>query len=235
MASSSIFNGCRRVVLIACGSFNPPTVMHMRMFECARDYLQQDLGVTVVEGIFSPAADNYAKPDLAKATHRLRMCELVAKDSGWLRADGWECSQKKWTRSLAVLQHHLPLLREKYGGSGDGDDLALVLLCGGDVVDSFPVITPNGEHLWNPRDVQSIAGDFGLIVFDRASSKPRETLEGMNLAHLIDNTVHFTSDVAFPNDVSSTNLRKAIRAGRSIKYCTPDPVCDYIKEQKLYL
>lgn len=29
-----------RVVLIACGSFNPVTNLHLRMFEVARDYLQ---------------------------------------------------------------------------------------------------------------------------------------------------------------------------------------------------
>ncbi|KAK0422464.1 hypothetical protein QR680_007588 [Steinernema hermaphroditum] len=234
MTAPSLFNGCRRVVLIACGSFNPPTVMHMRMFECTRDYLQQKLGVTVVEGILSPTADNYKKPDLAKATDRLRMCELATKGSDWLRADGWECSQEGWTRTLAVLKHYLPLLKKKYGGAGDADDLAVVFLCGGDLVDTFTVITPSGEPLWNPQDIRTIIGDFGLVIFDRASSKPKETLEAIGLAHLLGSTVHFTSDVAFPNDVSSTNLRKAVRNGLSIKYCTPDLVCDYIKEHKLY-
>ncbi len=29
-----------KVVLLACGSFNPITNMHLRMFELARDYLE---------------------------------------------------------------------------------------------------------------------------------------------------------------------------------------------------
>ena len=29
------------VVLVSCGSFNPPTVMHLRMFELAKDHLTQ--------------------------------------------------------------------------------------------------------------------------------------------------------------------------------------------------
>ena len=32
--------GGERIVLLACGSFNPPTVMHLRMFELAKDYFR---------------------------------------------------------------------------------------------------------------------------------------------------------------------------------------------------
>ena len=31
------------VVLILCGSFNPPTYLHLRMFERAKDFLQRVL------------------------------------------------------------------------------------------------------------------------------------------------------------------------------------------------
>ncbi|TKR95156.1 hypothetical protein L596_009360 [Steinernema carpocapsae] len=209
MASKEFFNGCKKVVLIACGSFNPPTVMHVRMFEVAKDFLQKK-GVTVLEGIFSPAADNYAKKDLAKAKDRLKMCELATKESGWLRADGWECGQKKWTRTLAVLKHHLPLVRRNHAAkaAGDAEDVALVLLCGGDVVDSFTVIKPDGEPLWSPSDVQSILSDFGAVIVNRACSMPKETIKSINLDDFIDKTVHFTS--VAPNEVSSTRLREAI-------------------------
>ena len=30
----------QRVILLACGSFNPPTNMHLRLFELARDHLR---------------------------------------------------------------------------------------------------------------------------------------------------------------------------------------------------
>jgi nicotinic acid mononucleotide adenylyltransferase len=30
-----------RVCLVACGSFNPPTIMHMRLLEQCRDQLTQ--------------------------------------------------------------------------------------------------------------------------------------------------------------------------------------------------
>ena len=34
--------------------------------------------------------------------------------------------------------------------------------------------------------------------------------------------------------MSSTRLRDALRQGRSIRYCTPDPVVDYILRNGLY-
>jgi nicotinate-nucleotide adenylyltransferase len=35
-------------------------------------------------------------------------------------------------------------------------------------------------------------------------------------------------------DVSSTEIRERIREGRSIRYLTPDPVADYIRDRGLY-
>ena len=33
--------GCKPVVLLACGSYNPPTILHMRMFDLAADALTE--------------------------------------------------------------------------------------------------------------------------------------------------------------------------------------------------
>jgi len=97
----------RLVVLVACGSFNPPTVAHLRMFDLAEHALAQvesadslddtvparsadhasmqaDLslplqaGYDVLGGYLSPVNDGYGKPGLLPAAHRLRMCELAA-------------------------------------------------------------------------------------------------------------------------------------------------------------
>jgi nicotinamide mononucleotide adenylyltransferase len=46
-----------KVILLACGSFNPPTILHLRMFEAARDFLRLKFECDVVEGIISPVAD----------------------------------------------------------------------------------------------------------------------------------------------------------------------------------
>lgn len=36
-------------------------------------------------------------------------------------------------------------------------------------------------------------------------------------------------------DISSTDIRKRIKTGQSVKYFVPDPVIDFIKEHRLYL
>ncbi|KAK7842283.1 nicotinamide/nicotinic acid mononucleotide adenylyltransferase [Quercus suber] len=48
------------VVLVANGSFNPPTYMHLRMFELARDALNAE-GYCVIGGYMSPVNDAYKK------------------------------------------------------------------------------------------------------------------------------------------------------------------------------
>ncbi len=49
-----------RICLIACGSFNPPTIMHMRLLEQCRDKLTEE-GFEVTGGILSPVGDGYKK------------------------------------------------------------------------------------------------------------------------------------------------------------------------------
>jgi hypothetical protein len=55
--------GCRkhvRVVLVSTGNFNPPTYMHLRMFELARDALLNE-GYYLLGGYMSPVGDAYDK------------------------------------------------------------------------------------------------------------------------------------------------------------------------------
>ncbi|EOA14560.1 hypothetical protein CARUB_v10027798mg [Capsella rubella] len=50
------------VVLVATGSFNPPTYMHLRMFELTRNALHSD-GFHVLGGYMSPVNDAYKKKE----------------------------------------------------------------------------------------------------------------------------------------------------------------------------
>jgi nicotinamide mononucleotide adenylyltransferase len=116
--------------------------MHLRMFEAAKDHLRSRFGCDVVEGIISPVADQFGKPDLIRAEHRLRMCELASQSSTWIRADGWECRQREWNYTLNILKHHHAELKQKYD-----DGIRLMLLCGADLVDSFTRIKPDGKYI----------------------------------------------------------------------------------------
>ena len=91
-----------RVCLLACGSFNPPTVMHMRLLEMCRDHLTQE-GYEVVGGYLSPVSDGYKKKGLLSSVHRIAMCEAAASDSEWIKVDSWEAEQKEHTLTRPVM------------------------------------------------------------------------------------------------------------------------------------
>ncbi|PIC53245.1 hypothetical protein B9Z55_000303 [Caenorhabditis nigoni] len=221
----------KRVALLAVGSFNPPTIAHLRMLEVARCHLESK-DTQVVEGIMSPVADSYNnKSTLIKASHRLEMVRAATKSSEWIRADGWECTRATWTRTLDVLAHHREQVQAKFGS-----DVGLMLVVGGDVVDSFTRILPDGSNLWKSADIIKIITEFGLLVLSRDQSHPMATIQEMteipkNLAEKIEMIV---DDVCPVSAVSSTRLRAAISAKKSIKYATPDEVIDYIRINDLY-
>uniref|UniRef100_A0A672FHD8 Nicotinamide nucleotide adenylyltransferase 1 n=1 Tax=Salarias fasciatus TaxID=181472 RepID=A0A672FHD8_SALFA len=98
-----------RVVLLACGSFNPITNMHMRMFELARDHLEDTDRYTVVKGIISPVGDSYKKKGLIEACHRLEMAKLATETSDWITVDSWESFYKK--KGLIEACHRLEMAK----------------------------------------------------------------------------------------------------------------------------
>ncbi|XP_074447746.1 nicotinamide/nicotinic acid mononucleotide adenylyltransferase 3 isoform X3 [Larus michahellis] len=91
------------LILLACGSFNPITNMHMRIFELARDHLHQTGRYRVIEGIMSPVNDDYGKKGLVSAKHRIAMAKLALETSDWIRVDPWESEQETWTETVKVL------------------------------------------------------------------------------------------------------------------------------------
>ncbi|XP_070432292.1 nicotinamide/nicotinic acid mononucleotide adenylyltransferase 3 isoform X2 [Equus przewalskii] len=94
------------VVLLACGSFNPITNMHLRLFEVARDHLHKTGMYQVIAGIISPVNDKYGKKDLVAARHRVAMARLALQTSDWIRVDPWESEQVQWLETVKVLRHH---------------------------------------------------------------------------------------------------------------------------------
>ena len=46
------------LVLVACGSFSPPTFLHLRMFEIAADFVRDNTNFEVIGGYMSPVHSN---------------------------------------------------------------------------------------------------------------------------------------------------------------------------------
>ncbi|XP_070210007.1 nicotinamide/nicotinic acid mononucleotide adenylyltransferase 3-like isoform X2 [Littorina saxatilis] len=254
-----------KVVLIACGSFNPVTNMHMRMFELGRDALNKTGRFHVIEGIISPVSDHYKKKaitmnplgsDLAPAKHRTHMIKQAIKTSDWIRLDTWESEQSQWLETEKVLTHHREALDSRYNANihptptkrrkktktnedevdnsaprivaGSEEPPVLKLLCGADLLESFG--TPG---LWSDEDIETIVGKHGLVCITRAGTNPQKFIyESDMLTKFQENILIVTEWMT--NEISATKVRRALGRGESVKYLLPDPVIDYIREQRLY-
>ncbi|KAG7606222.1 Nicotinate/nicotinamide nucleotide adenylyltransferase [Arabidopsis thaliana x Arabidopsis arenosa] len=213
------------VVLVATGSFNPPTFMHLRMFELARDELRSK-GFHVLGGYMSPVNDAYKKKGLLSAEHRLEMCNVSCQSSDFVMVDPWEASQSNYQRTLTVLSRVKTFLTTNR--RVPEESLKVMLLCGSDLLLSF--CTPG---VWIPEQLRTICKDYGIVCIRREGQDVENMISGDEILNencanvkIVDNTV--------PNQISSSRLRQCISRGLSVKYLTEDGVIDYIRQHQLY-
>ncbi|NWR72423.1 NMNA3 adenylyltransferase, partial [Centropus unirufus] len=236
------------LILVACGSFNPITNMHMRLFELARDHLHQTGQYQVMEGIMSPVNDAYGKKGLVSARHRVAMAKLALETSDWIRVDPWESEQETWTETVKVLRHHynesLGLFQSKkefmkntwHTERSTSDSLSyqhsvlpeLKLLCGADFLQTFKM--PN---LWKEEHIKEIVEKFGLVCISRAGSDPAQCISESDLLTEFQHNIFLVKEW-IQNEISATQIRYALRRGLSVKYLIPDSVISYIAHHNIY-
>ncbi|KAF8099084.1 hypothetical protein N665_0251s0009 [Sinapis alba] len=214
------------VVLVATGSFNPPTFMHLRMFELARDALHSE-GFLVLGGYMSPVNDAYKKKGLLPAEHRLEMCNLACKSSDFIMVDPWEASQDSYQRSLMVLSRVKTFLTTTNRLVPE-ETLKVMLLCGSDLLQSF--CTPG---VWIPEQVKAICKDYGIACIRREGQDVESMIVGDRILNETRDNIRIVNNFV-PNQISSGRLRHCISRGLSVKYLTEDGVIDYIKQHQLY-
>ncbi|KAL1307316.1 nicotinamide/nicotinic acid mononucleotide adenylyltransferase isoform X2 [Arachis ipaensis] len=214
------------VVLVATGSFNPPTFMHLRMFELARDALNSE-GYCVIGAYMSPVNDAYKKKNLISAEHRMQLCNLACKSSDFVMVDPWEANQSTYQRTLTVLSR----VHSSICGKGliSRGTLKVMLVCGSDLIHSFSI-----PGFWIPDQVKSICRDYGIVCIRREGQDVEKIISDDKILKENQANIKVVHDLV-PNQISSTRLRDCIARGLSIKYLTADEVIDYIRDQKLYL
>ncbi|PHT54044.1 Nicotinamide/nicotinic acid mononucleotide adenylyltransferase [Capsicum baccatum] len=213
------------VVLVSTGSFNPPTYMHLRCFELARDALTSE-GFCVIGGYMSPVNDAYKKKSLISAEHRVAMCELACKSSEFVMTDRWEASQDSYQRTFTVLSRIKTAVID--GSLASTEDLKVMLVCGSDLLESFS--TPG---IWIPEQVRAICRDFGLVCVQRGGQDVEKIISNYDILNEYKKNIRVVDEVV-PNGISSTGLRDCISKGLLVKYLTADEVIVYIKEHNLY-
>jgi len=218
-------------VLVACGSFSPVTYLHLRMFEMARDFIKQQTSFEVVGGYLSPVNDDYKKPGLLSANHRINMCSLATElTSNWLMVDHWESHQTRYQPTAVVLDHFDHQINQVLGGietnNGDRKRVRVMLLAGSDLIN-----TMSEPGVWSPSDLDRILGRYGTFIIERAGSDVEQAVEALaQWRHNI-----FVVRQTIQNDVSSTKVRLFLKRGMSVRYLLPNPVVDYIESNGLYL
>ncbi|TIB06253.1 hypothetical protein E3P96_00627 [Wallemia ichthyophaga] len=223
------------LVIVACGSFSPPTYLHLRMFEMASDQIREKGKFEILGGYYSPVSDAYKKSGLAAAQHRVMMCHLgVECTSDWLMVDPWEANKKEFTRTAHVLDHFDQEINEcdEYGvklRDGSRRKVQIMLLAGGDLIESF------GEPgVWSEDDLNHILGKFGALIVERTGSDVWAFLLSHDLLYKHRRNVIVVKQLIY-NDISSTKVRLFVRRGMSIRYLLPSAVAAYILNNKIYI
>jgi nicotinamide mononucleotide adenylyltransferase len=238
--------GKQPLVLVSCGSFSPPTNLHLRMFEEAADYCEFETDFEVVGGFFSPVGDAYKKAGLASAQHRINMTRIaVEASSNWIGVDPWEPLHKEYLPTVKVLDHFDHELNEVMGGiedvNGKRQRIHVALLAGADLIQTMS--TPN---LWASEDLSRILGHYGAFILERSGTDigmsltpPQQTTRLTQIDDALVSLHKWRENIRvipqlIQNDVSSTKIRLFRKRGKSIRYYIPDKVVDYIYEHGLY-
>lgn len=226
-------------MLLACGSFNPITNQHMRLFELARDHMHSTGKYKVLSGIVSPVSDSYGKQGLVAAKHRIAMAKLALQSSDWIGVDEWESQQPDWTETVVTMRYHYNNVLQKYQHtthklSNDNStatsnaSVQLKLLCGADFLDTFK--TPG---LWTDEHIEEVSGHFGLVCVSRGGLQPERTVHESDILSRHRQNIFLVTEWV-RNESSATEVRRALRRGASVKYLIPDPVLQYIQQHNLY-
>ncbi|NXA47761.1 NMNA3 adenylyltransferase, partial [Nothocercus julius] len=224
------------LILLACSSFNPIINMHMSLFELARDHLHQTGQYEVIEGIVFPDSDNYRNQGLVPPRHRVAMAKLALETSAWIRVDPWESEQETGTETVKVLRttSGYNLLRNLSKCRKLSFLFVflvlpeLKLLCGADILQTFK--TPN---LWKEEHIKEIVEKFSLVCISHTGSDPGQYIHESDLLIEYQHSI-FLGKEWIQNEISATQIRKALCRGLSVKYFLADSVISYIAHHNIY-
>ena len=191
------------------GTFDPVHVGHL----AAAEQVREAFGLDAV--IFMPAGDPWMKKgrSLAPAEDRYAMVAAAVQDNPHFDASRLEIDRKGETYTVDTLR----ALRAHYP-----DNVELCFISGADAMLRV--------HEW--REASELARLAHLIAVTRPGYDLGEARENYRRAHGCD--VSLAAFEVTPLEISSTDLRKKVREGRSLRYLTPQVVANYIAAHSLY-
>lgn len=168
------------------------------------DYIAEYGDVDQVWLVVSPHNPLKKKESLANDYDRLHLVNLAIGDNERIKASNIEFSLPKPSYTIDTLTY----LKEKYPKN------SWTLIMGGDNLSSLPK--------W--KNYELILRDNKIVVYSRPSYENGDLANHQNV-QILD---------APMLDISSTFIRKSIKAGRSVQYMLDKDVFEYIHNSTLY-
>jgi nicotinate-nucleotide adenylyltransferase len=198
--------------LVFGGSFDPVHAGHLSLARAAA----RALGAERVSLVPASGAPHKLGGAVASATDRLEMCRRAVAGDALLDVLDVEVRR-------GGLSYTVDTLRELAAGPCAGD--SLMLLIGQDQL--------SGLAQWrNAREIAALA-PIAVVPRAGAAEPPWAALEAALGREAADGIRARLLKVA-PVAISSTDVRRRVAEGRSVRCWVPDPVADYIEEKRLY-
>lgn len=191
------------------GTFNPIHYGHLLLAEQAREYACLD------EIIFMPSGNSYMKDssEIVPGKHRLAMAELALSDNPFFNVSAIEIERDGPTYTYETLH----TLRQRQ------PDTLFYFILGADNLFSI-------EHWKAPEEI------FGSCRLIAAEREDKGKKDWKRQAEYLEQR-YGTQVILLPErriDISSSEIRRRLQRGDSVKYMVPEKVLQYIYENRLY-
>jgi nicotinate-nucleotide adenylyltransferase len=194
------------------GSFNPIHHGHLIVAQA----VAERLGVGRLVLIPSASPPHKHGEDLAPAEHRLAMARLAVADDPSFEVSDVEVRRSGPSYSFVTV--------EEYRRAA-GPDVPVFWVIGADTLPEL--------HTW--YRIREMAELCRIVTAVRPGYE-RPDLSPLSRV-LSDDRVRQLTEAVLPTpriDISATDIRQRVRAGKSIRYLVPEPVREYIERQGLY-
>lgn len=193
------------------GTFDPPHAGHKKYADELKERLSLDK-LIVIPTATPPHKD---RADTSSAQDRLNMLNILFEEDDGVEVSDMEIARggKSYTYETVTLLH---------GIYPDGE---LIFLLGSDMLLSF--------HTWRNPDV--ILSHVKICAVTRSDDINEEELQDYVEKHFPENKGRFITCEFDPIELSSTQVRNAVRNGECVEGLVDEKVLKYIKEKELYL
>jgi len=194
------------------GSFNPVHLGHLVLAEQARDALELDR-VIFIPARLPPHKDPV---QLAGPWDRLRMVRLAIADNDLFSATDIELRRKGPSYTIDTVK----ALRRRYGGGAQ-----IFFLIGADMLSDLP----------NWRSVRELARLCTFVPVGRPGARRVDRKALAQALGPAEARATLGRTLKTPLlEISASDIRSRVAAGRTIRYMVPDAVADYIRRRRLY-